>query len=136
MPSLCRDCLTLTDAAPSRCPSCRSPRIVAHVELAQLSIAHMDCDAFYASVEKRDNPALRDQAVIVGGGQRGVVLFSHAPSRASVFSGGSARWRGSFGRMRTGGRPFEELLVSAAQRLRVIHQHPARFVFRAGLPRR
>ncbi|MBL9062971.1 DNA polymerase IV [Tabrizicola sp.] len=73
MPSLCRDCLTLTDAAPSRCPSCRSPRIVAHVELAQLSIAHMDCDAFYASVEKRDNSALRDQAVIVGGGQRGVV---------------------------------------------------------------
>ncbi|MFO1203348.1 MAG: DNA polymerase IV [Tabrizicola sp.] len=76
MPSLCRDCLTLTDTdgpAPARCPSCRSPRMVAHAELAQLSIAHMDCDAFYASVEKRDNPALRDQAVIVGGGQRGVV---------------------------------------------------------------
>jgi DNA polymerase IV len=73
MPSLCRDCLTLTDAAPPRCPACRSPRLVAHDELTQLSIAHMDCDAFYASVEKRDNPALRDQAVIVGGGQRGVV---------------------------------------------------------------
>ena len=73
MPSLCRDCLTLTDATPARCPSCRSPRLVAHVELTLLSIAHMDCDAFYASVEKRDNPALRDQAVIVGGGQRGVV---------------------------------------------------------------
>jgi DNA polymerase-4 len=47
--------------------------MVVHEELGRLSIAHMDCDAFYASVEKRDRPELRDVPVIVGGGRRGVV---------------------------------------------------------------
>ncbi|MEM5469667.1 DNA polymerase IV [Celeribacter marinus] len=72
MPALCRDCLTTFENGP-RCPKCGRPRVVAHDELFDLGVAHMDCDAFYASVEKRDNPDLRDKPLIVGGGRRGVV---------------------------------------------------------------
>jgi DNA polymerase IV len=76
---LCRDCSALsgppTDAAPpARCPECGSPRVVTHSELADLALAHLDCDAFYATIEKRRRPELADRPVIVGGGARGVVL--------------------------------------------------------------
>jgi DNA polymerase-4 len=82
---LCRDCFhrwagettAESDSATSRrrrrCSSCGSPRTVAHPELEELSIAHIDCDAFYAAIEKRDDPSLNDKPLIIGGGTRGVV---------------------------------------------------------------
>lgn len=69
----CRDCLAVQNSTSRRCSSCGSPRLLRHSELYDLSLAHIDCDAFYAAVEKRDDPTLRDKPVIIGGGKRGVV---------------------------------------------------------------
>ena len=71
-PAFCRDCLA--DAKPDQpCEICGSTRILAHPELNDLAIAHLDCDAFYAAIEKRDDPSLNDKPLIVGGETRGVV---------------------------------------------------------------
>lgn len=76
VPGFCRDCLLPVPESTSdeRCPRCGSPRLLRHPELEMLTLAHLDCDAFYAAVEKRDNPALKDKPVIVGGGRRGVAM--------------------------------------------------------------
>jgi DNA polymerase-4 len=71
-PSFCRDCLGEA-RADQPCPSCGGTRILAHPELDSLAIAHLDCDAFYAAIEKRDDPSLADKPLIVGGETRGVV---------------------------------------------------------------
>lgn len=73
MTGFCRDCLTDAKDGAARCAACGSPRLLRHPEVDTLSLAHVDCDAFYATIEKRDDPALNDKPLIIGGGKRGVV---------------------------------------------------------------
>ena len=69
--SLCRDCGMYSKF--KKCFSCNSFNILSHKEIKILNIAHIDCDSFFCSIEKRDNPEIRDKPVIVGGARRGVV---------------------------------------------------------------
>ncbi|SVE54928.1 uncharacterized protein METZ01_LOCUS507782, partial [marine metagenome] len=72
--TICRDCEKgFMSSDLDHCPFCTSPRLVQHPELHTLAIAHLDCDAFFAAVEKRDDPTLTDKPLIIGGGKRGVV---------------------------------------------------------------
>jgi DNA polymerase-4 len=73
MPGLCRECRERVEARAEWCQACGASRLLWHEELFSLSLAHIDCDAFYASVEKRDRPELIDRPLIVGRGHRGVV---------------------------------------------------------------
>ena len=89
----CRDCHADAPVGATRCPSCGGPRLLDHPEIDTLGIAHIDCDAFYAAVEKRDRPELRDEAVIIGGGRRGVVATACYNARIHGVHSAQPMWQ-------------------------------------------
>ncbi|WP_292507467.1 DNA polymerase IV [Methylobacterium sp.] len=83
MNAVCRDCSAGQAIGLPRCLACGSPRLLSHPERDSLAIAHVDCDAFYAAIEKRDDPTLIDRPLIIGGGRRGVVATACYLARVS-----------------------------------------------------
>ena len=71
--SVCRECFKTFNIKKEFCDKCYSVNIISNDEIEDLNIAHVDCDAFYASIEKRDNPNYKNNPLIIGGGKRGVV---------------------------------------------------------------
>ena len=81
--SWCRQCARALADGASSCVHCGSTRVLTHRQGAQLGLAHIDCDAFYAAIEKRDDPSLAAVPVIIGGGgRRGVVATACYLARA------------------------------------------------------
>ena len=71
--TVCRECFKTFNEKKEFCNKCYSANLISNNEIENLNIAHVDCDAFYAAIEKRDNPKYKNFPIIIGGGKRGVV---------------------------------------------------------------